>query len=107
MKESLPAKKVFKKMDFLIEPRRNEMSLQSMTDEQLNDIEDDEKNNKFVYIQQALHHINMQAPLYDQVNATIWLIKGDHFFFYCDRLRRKKEKMQALDANKLCRLKSM
>jgi len=26
------------------------------------------------------------SETYTEVNATIWLTKGDHFFFYCDEL---------------------
>jgi len=38
------------------------------------------------YIQQALSLINRLAANESaaEVNATIWLTKGDHFFFNCD-----------------------
>jgi hypothetical protein len=49
----------------------------------------------------------MQAYKYNEVNATIWLIKGDHFFFYCDQKLNLTSEFDALDANKLCALKSM
>lgn len=39
-----------------------------------------------MFIQQALSRINQLASNYSEVNATIWLTKGSHFFFYCDRL---------------------
>ncbi|CDW73143.1 UNKNOWN [Stylonychia lemnae] len=38
----------------------------------------------FLFVQQALSQINKEAPQYQKYNATIWLMKGDHFFFYCN-----------------------
>ena len=45
----------------------------------------DEQANNFYFIQQALSKINNASEQYKEVNATIWLTKGDHFFFYCDK----------------------
>ena len=40
-------------------------------------------NKPFLFIQQALYAIQSDAYKYSQVNATIWILKGSHFFFYC------------------------
>ena len=45
-----------------------------------------EEQNTFYFIQQALSKINEAAQNYTAVDATIWLTKGDHYFFYCDKL---------------------
>ena len=57
-----------------------------MTAEQLQQIRENEKEDIFEFIQQALHRIDAVSETYTEVNATIWLTKGDHFFFYCDEL---------------------
>jgi len=66
-------------------------------------------NGKFSYIQQALHDINMIANKYDIVNVTLWLAKGDHFFFYCDELLDSSDgnAFDPLGMNRLCGLKTM
>ena len=48
----------------------------------------------------------METLLYSYVNATIWLVKGHHFFLYCDYLL-PEEKVDALNLNRICTLKSM
>ena len=48
----------------------------------------------------------MEAELYSYVNATIWLVKGDHFFFYCDDLL-KQSAVGSLNLNQLCTLNSL
>ena len=47
-------------------------------------IRDGEKVDNFYFIQQALTKINLLAQTYIEVNATIWLAKGEHFFIQCD-----------------------
>ena len=49
-------------------------------------ITQNENLEKYEFIQQVLHKINMMSGQFSQVNATLWLVKGDHFFFYCDLL---------------------
>ena len=45
-----------------------------------------EKDKEFIFLQQMIHHINNYKPVYDMVHANIWLTRGDHFFFYCNKL---------------------
>lgn len=59
--------------------------------------------------------MNQIAPNYIKVDATIWLTKGDHFFFYCDELIDFKnddepdqvEAPTPLKSDILCTLKSL
>lgn len=51
---------------------------------------------------------------YTEVDATIWLLKGDHFFFYCDQLWQNQtkttvvgQKNETLNLEKLCKHESM
>ena len=51
----------------------------------------------------------MVADQYDIVNVTLWLAKGDHFFFYCDELLDLSDNktVDPLGMNRLCGLKTM
>lgn len=53
-----------------------------------------------------MHKIYEASPNYTEVSATIWLSKGDHFFFFCDEVLEAGAKA-ALDHNALCALQSM
>ena len=102
-----------KKLDYILEPRTNSLYPQNLTASDLKLLREAEKSNKVQFIQQALHKINSIASKYKEVNATIWLLKGDHFFFFCDEVVEdptstgKAGSSAPLQHNSLCALESM
>ena len=50
MDETHAKRQVFKKMDFLIEPRGSGINIQDMTDEDFKQIEEDAEQTNFLYI---------------------------------------------------------
>ena len=41
------------------------------------------------------------------MNATIWLTKGNHFFFFCDTFKTEPQEFGPLQKGKLCMLESL
>ena len=80
---ALPANKTF---NFILEADKGQISPQNLTWLQLQTIKEEERAERFPYIQQALSYIYKEASKYAEVTATIWLAKGDHFLFSCDEL---------------------
>ena len=127
LKEAEPTAEEAQSFDFILETRSTPINPQELTKSDMDQIIDNEKSNKFEFIQQALYKINQLAANHTEVNATIWLLKGDHFFFYCDELvsgrhqlhrlvngllmasnkTPNKERLPPLKHNELCTLKSM
>ena len=49
----------------------------------LDKVKENEKKGKIEFIQQALFRMNENSLNFESVNATVWLTKGNHFFFNC------------------------
>ena len=96
-------------MDFILEPRASSLYPQNLTAHDLKVLREAEQNGQVQFIQQALHKINSIAAEYAEVNATIWLLKGDHFFFYCNEVVEAAEAREGapLKHDSLCALESM
>jgi hypothetical protein len=45
-----------------------------------------EEQEDLFFIQQAMTRIQAASEKYQSVDATIWLSRGDHFYFHCDEL---------------------
>ena len=60
-----------------------------------------------------MHRINSIANEYKEVNATIWLLTGDHFFFFCSEVAENPMNIGEAGSgapllhNNLCALESM
>ena len=59
------------------------------------------------FLQQALYEINKMAGYYTEVEATIWLTKGDHYFFQCSELVRADAPKTPLEHDRLCQFQSL
>lgn len=71
-------------LEYVIEARA-EINPLTVKDSDIALIELKEQQNELYFLQQAFNKINDQASNYKEVNATIWLTKGNHFFFNCDK----------------------
>lgn len=97
--------------DFVVEPLASFIPVATKAAD-IAVLRQNEKVGKFNFIQQALSHLNDIAGNYKEVNATIWLTKGDHFFFYCDKKVKYNDTLagsyyQALKHDVLCSLDSL
>ena len=59
------------------------------------------------FLQQALYEINKIAGLHTEVEATVWLTKGDHYFFQCSELVSADAPKTPLDYDRLCQFQSL
>ena len=87
------------------------------TDVSMNDITDDalaklskgedlDEITTFHFIQQALFQANQRAANYTQVNVTLLLTKGNHFFIQCEE-QLKESEVGPHNHDKLCTIPSM
>jgi hypothetical protein len=74
----------------------------------LNEIRKNETEDTFIFLQQALNKVYTEAVNYQYVNATIWLTKGNHFYFSClDFISDDSAEGDPLNHDAYCQLQSM
>ena len=65
--------------------------------------EDDLEEGKYFFIQQVLQLLNKKSQEYSEVRATVWISRGEHFFFQClETVSEEDSRDASLQFNILC-----